>query len=110
MRQNYTVEPYTETSTTTLQLVLNGFEVNPPQGLCHKTVTPDSTIQPRVLKVQEVGDFWRKRTMPVIRLQGKWMLQAGVQPNSYVQVTNPYPGVLLVTLLQSNPQNQGEKS
>jgi hypothetical protein len=50
------------------------------------------------LKVAEIGDFWAKRTMPSIRLQGKWMLQAGVLPNRHVQITNPSPGELLIKL------------
>jgi hypothetical protein len=53
----------------------------------------------RVLKVEEIGDFWAKRTMPSIRLQGKWMLRAGVLPNRHVQIINPSPGVLLIQLL-----------
>jgi hypothetical protein len=60
--------------------------------------------QVRVLKVVEIGDFWAKRTMPSIRLQGKWMLRAGVLPNHYVQITNPSPGVLLIQLLDDFTQ------
>lgn len=61
-------------------------------------------ISPRVLKVVEIGDFWAKRTMPSIRLQGKWMLHAGVLPNHHVQITNPSPGVLLIRLLDETHQ------
>jgi hypothetical protein len=60
--------------------------------------------QVRVLKVTEIGDFWAKRTMPSIRLQGKWMLQAGIFPNHHVQITNPCPGVLLIQLLDDFTQ------
>jgi hypothetical protein len=61
-------------------------------------------IHARVLKVVEIGDFWAKRTMPSIRLQGKWMLRAGVLPNHYVQITNPSPGVLMIQLLDDFTQ------
>ncbi len=60
----------------------------------------DVCISPRILKVEEIGDFWAKRTMPSIRLQGKWMLRAGVLPNHHVQITNPRPGVLLIQLIE----------
>jgi hypothetical protein len=60
----------------------------------------DARISPRFLKVAEIGDFWAKRTMPSIRLQGKWMLRAGVLPNHHVQITNPYPGILVIELLE----------
>ena len=56
--------------------------------------------KPRRLKVEEAGDYWRKRTRPLVRLQGKWMLQAGIQPNSYVEVTNPQPGVLVLHIVE----------
>jgi hypothetical protein len=62
-------------------------------------------IPPRVLKVVEIGDFWAKRTMPSIRLQGKWMLRAGVLPNHHVQITNPSPGVLLIQLVEETHQS-----
>ena len=48
----------------------------------------------RILKVSEVGDFYLKRTRPLIRLQGKWLEEAGFPPNSHVIVHNPAPGVL----------------
>ncbi len=63
-----------------------------------------TSISPRVLKVIEIGDFWAKRTMPSIRLQGKWMLRAGVLPNHHVQITNPSPGILLIRLLGDSDQ------
>jgi len=64
----------------------------------------ETCTQPRILKVVEIGDFWAKRTMPSIRLQGKWMLKAGVLPNRHVQITNPEPGVLLIQLLEDSSQ------
>ena len=64
----------------------------------------DARISPRFLKVAEIGDFWAKRTLPCIRLQGKWMLRAGVLPNRHVQITNPSPGVLLIQLLDETHQ------
>lgn len=54
---------------------------------------------PRVLKVEEVGDHWRKRTIPRIRLKGKWLQAAGIQPNSYVQIEILGPGRLHIQSL-----------
>lgn len=53
----------------------------------------------RILKVEEVGDFWRKITKPRIRLKGKWMLKAGILPNNYVQISNHQPGVLILQMV-----------
>ena len=66
----------------------------------------DTRIAPRMLKVVEVGDFWAKRTMPSIRLQGKWMQRAGILPNRHVRITNPEPGVLLIRLQETPISDQ----
>ena len=72
-----------------------------------KTIDPlGACMSPRILKVAEIGDFWAKRTMPSIRLQGKWMLRAGVIPNRHVQIINPRPGVLLIQLLDETHQSR----
>lgn len=55
--------------------------------------------KPRKLKVQDVGDFFRKEIKPQIRLQGKWLLTAGLKPGQQVYITNPQPGVLIVKCL-----------
>ena len=58
------------------------------------------THKKRILKVEEVGDFWRKRTVPRIRLKGKWLAQAGILPNHHVEVECPHPGVLILHLME----------
>lgn len=62
----------------------------------------------RILKVEEVGDFWRKNTKPRIRLKGKWMIKAGILPNNYVQVSNPQPGVLILQMVEEEVKLNGE--
>lgn len=56
--------------------------------------------KPRKLKVQDVGDHYRKEVILQIQLQGKWLLGAGLQPDTHVQVTNPQPGVLILKSLK----------
>ena len=53
----------------------------------------------RILKVSEVGDFYRKHTWPYLRLMGLWLFRAGIHPNSYVRIENPQPGVLVIRLV-----------
>jgi hypothetical protein len=49
---------------------------------------------PRTLTIEEIGDFFRKKTIPCIRLRGKWLQAAGFHPNQSVQVTTISPGVI----------------
>ena len=56
--------------------------------------------QTRVLKIEEVGDFYHQRTHPCLRLKGQWLAGAGLFPNHHVRVENPRPGVLVVRLLE----------
>ncbi len=50
----------------------------------------------RRIKVETVGDFFRKRTTPLIRLKGKWLADWGVPSNQHVRVTQVGPGKLLL--------------
>ena len=61
----------------------------------------DSRIprMPRVLKVRNIGDRYWKEVTPQIRLQGKWLLNAGIRPDSHVQITNPRNGELVIKSL-----------
>ena len=61
---------------------------------------PPKLSKPRTLKVQDIGDTYREEVIPQIRLQGKWLLGAGIQPDTQVQVTNPQPGVLIIQYQQ----------
>lgn len=53
----------------------------------------------RILKVQEVGDRWKKQTKPQILLSGKWISEAGIPFNTHISVENPQPGTLVIRLL-----------
>ncbi len=60
------------------------------------------TNKKRILKVEEVGDFWRKQTVPRIRLKGKWLATAGIHPNHHVEVESPHPGMLILHLIEKD--------
>jgi hypothetical protein len=59
-----------------IQLMLSGLVDAPKQDDSQCIETQGVCVSPIVLKVIEIGDFWAKRTMPSIRLQGKWMIRA----------------------------------
>jgi hypothetical protein len=40
----------------------------------------------RKLKVYEIGDVYRGKTQPQIRLQGRWLRQAGFRPHDRIVV------------------------
>jgi hypothetical protein len=48
----------------------------------------------RTLKVEDQGDYIRKQVIPAVRLKGKWLLSAGLNPGQYVTVTVISSGVL----------------
>lgn len=55
-------------------------------------------MNPRKIKIEERGDFYRKRTVPTVRLKGKWLQAAGLAPGQYVTVTVVSPGVIELRL------------
>lgn len=60
--------------------------------------------KPRTLKVQDVGDFAKKLVKPSIKLEGQWLMEAGINPYRTVTVSNPQPGTLIITLTQEISQ------
>jgi hypothetical protein len=104
MNNNFTSGSFPKAPTKVIQLKLTVLDDPASQSRSQRLVPQSTCISPRVLKVLEIGDFWAKQTMPSIRLQGKWMMRAGVLPNRHVQITNPSPGVLLIQLLEECPQ------
>ncbi len=64
-------------------------------------------MNPRILKIEEEGDFWRKATKPKIRLTGRWLEQMGFPPHRYVEVSMIQPGVLQLRL---KPEADGQET
>ena len=63
-------------------------------------MTEKSLIKPHVIKVEGIGDFFRREISPRIRLKGQWLLDAGLKPETHVKITSPQPGVLVVKNLE----------
>jgi hypothetical protein len=62
-------------------------------------MTINSAPNTHILKVSEMGDLYRKRICPYLRLMGLWLIRAGIYPNSHVCIENPQPGVLVIRLV-----------
>ena len=59
----------------------------------------------RNLKIESVGDFWRGKVSPKIRLSGHWLERAGFKSGHRVEVRIDQPGSLTLRFLdQYNPQ------
>ena len=59
------------------------------------------TTNRHVLKVHDSGDHYRKEVKPQIRLEGKWLLKAGLVPEDRVEVLNPQPGTLVLRIVRT---------
>lgn len=64
--------------------------------------------KPRVLKVQDIGDRYYKKVKLQIRLAGKWLADAGMRPQTYVSVSNPQPGILVIRSLETQAITKGQ--
>jgi hypothetical protein len=53
----------------------------------------------RHLIVRDIGDRYRKQVCLQVRLQGKWLLQAGLIPDRHVEITNPHEGMIVIRCL-----------
>ena len=52
----------------------------------------------RRIKIEERGDFFLKKTIPVVRLKGRWLLAAGFPAGRHVELTVIAPGILELRL------------
>jgi hypothetical protein len=57
----------------------------------------------RRLKVQETGNFYKKKTRPYLHLQGKWLREAGFEGGYFVDV-QVEPGKLVISVHQDRQQ------
>ena len=56
----------------------------------------------RYLHAYPTGDHWKGKTVPQIRLQGKWLEAAGIAPGDQVAVEIQEEGKLLIRRLEGN--------
>ncbi|HVU07637.1 MAG TPA: SymE family type I addiction module toxin [Verrucomicrobiae bacterium] len=56
-----------------------------------------SGTKQRSLKCEKTGEFFYGKTVPLIRLRGKWLAAAGFPPNSRVQVKILRSGLIQLT-------------
>ena len=54
-------------------------------------------ISHRTLKIHEMGDFFRHKTVPEIRLKGQWLAGAGFTPNGHAEIELLEPGKMIIT-------------
>lgn len=53
----------------------------------------------RKLKIETTGDFAKNKIAPKIRIQGKWLWNAGFQPGAHIEVTIKSPGQIILDAL-----------
>jgi hypothetical protein len=63
-----------------------------------------NTKHTRTLKIELVGDFFRHRTVPRIRLAGLWLQKAGFNPGNRVEIKFIAPGTMTLRAVETNTQ------
>jgi hypothetical protein len=53
-----------------------------------------------------VGDFWRGKVNPRIRLNGQWLERAGFKPGNRVEIRFLQPGILALHFIESSEPSQ----
>jgi hypothetical protein len=71
------------------------------------------------LKIEAIGDLWRGKVTPKIRLAGRWLEQAGFKPDNRVEIQLsgqgtltlkflPQPDNISLQTIPATMQNQGD--
>lgn len=58
----------------------------------------------RTLKVNDVGDFYKKNVIPQVNLRGKWLLEAGLNPGDKVDIYTPEKGKIIIQIKEKNEE------
>jgi hypothetical protein len=62
-----------------------------------------SNAQPsRTLKIELLGDSWRRKTFSGIRIKGRWLTNAGFLPGQRVSLKFTSPGVMELRILSDS--------
>jgi hypothetical protein len=64
----------------------------------------NSERQRRLLKVEAIGDPWRGRIIPRIRIAGQWLERAGFKPDNRVEVVIGHPGKIMLRFVQAGKE------
>lgn len=51
-------------------------------------------ITHRNLKIEERGDFFRRKTFPMVRLKGQWLRAAGFESGTRLALSVISPGII----------------
>jgi len=60
----------------------------------------------RSLKIEPMGDFFKKKVKPIIRIKGNWLERAGFAPGHRVQVNCLAPGVMEIRSINHTQPSQ----
>ena len=58
----------------------------------------------RSLKIEATGDFYRKKVIPRIRLNGKWLEQAGFKPGHRAEICVEQPGIMTLRFVKQSEE------
>jgi hypothetical protein len=67
-----------------------------------EAVLPSNARPSRILKIELLGDSWRRKTFSGIRLKGRWLTSAGFLPGQRVSLRFPSPGILELRLISES--------
>jgi hypothetical protein len=56
----------------------------------------------RTLKIETIGDFFRGKVSPRIRLTGQWLERAGFKPGHRVEIQISQPGTMTLRFLSQS--------
>ena len=65
--------------------------------------SPSQAIARRTLKIEPLGDPWRRKLFAGIRLKGRWLVRAGFRPGRRVTVIVSSPGSLQLRIVPESP-------
>src|ERR1041384_7745256 len=67
--------------------------------------SPSKLRERRTLKIEDLGDRWKRKAFSGIRLKGHWLVRAGFRPGERVAVIMDAPGIMQLRVV--SPEHPG---
>lgn len=91
----------------------NGESNGATQSQATETRDQERKIASRSIKIEAIGDFAYRKIKPRIRLNGRWLEQAGFRPGHRVEIHLPKPGEMTLQFKEQLThlmlENQGKR-
>jgi hypothetical protein len=99
---NFGAKPFQQSARTSLERLANQRHPAVTGAGIQRLAMKADRFQVRHLKIEPIGDFFRGKIKPRIRITGHWLERAGFKPGHRVEIRVEQPGTMTLRFLEQS--------